>query len=325
MSSKKPDSLDPWAKPSGGLINWLKDHGRTFNDTTLYVSQRLASSLFVWFLVGIALALPGILWLAQVNLHAVGEGWQGRAGLTVYFDAGVNPSNIEAILKDLETMPLVDKTALTTSDQALQDFVAQTSDSLELRNILASLDENPLPASIQITSREGADFIELESLQRQLRAKSQINDVVIEKTWLERLRDITSLLNRLGWILGLLFGLGAIFVTSASVRLAIESRLEELLVLALVGATKGQMRRPFIYFGACYGVGGGVMAVMFLALILNAIEGPLQALLGSYQVPLVVQGFNGQFILSMLGIGIFLGVIGAWVAVRQRLHSAQFL
>ena len=325
MSRKQPDSLDPWAKRSGGLINWLKDHGRTFNDTTLYVSQRLASSLFVWFLVGIALALPGILWLAQVNLQAVGEGWQGRAGLTVYFEAGATQSNIEAVLKELEAIPLVDKTGLTTSAQALQDFVTQTSDSLELRNILASLDENPLPASIQITSREGADFIELESLQRQLRAKSQINDVVIEKTWLERLRDITSLLNRLGWILGLLFGLGAILVTSASVRLAIESRLEELLVLALVGATKGQMRRPFIYFGACYGVGGGVMAVMFLALILNVIEGPLQALLGSYQVPLVVQGFNGQFLLSMLCIGIFLGVIGAWVAVRQRLHSAQFL
>ena len=325
MFSKKTDRLDPWAKPSGGFNNWLKDHGRTFNDTTLYVSQRLASSLFVWFLVGIALALPGILWLAQVNLHVVGEGWQGRAGLTLYFEAGVKPSKIEAVLNDLKKIQVADKTALTTSDQALKDFVAQTSGSLELRNILASLDENPLPASIQITSREGADFIELESLQRQLRAKPQVNDVIIEKTWLERLRDITSLLNRLGWILGLLFGLGAIFVTSASVRLAIESRLEELLVLALVGATKGQMRRPFIYFGACYGLGGGVMAVMFLALILNAIEGPLQALLSSYQVPLVVQGFDSQFLMSILGLGIVLGVIGAWVAVRQRLYSAQFL
>ncbi len=325
MDNKNAQNLDPWAKPSGGFINWLKDHGRTFNDTTLFVSQRLASSLFVWFLVGIALALPGILWLAQMNLQAVGEGWQGRAGLTVYFEAGVSPAEIETALKDLKKMPQVEKTALTTSDQALQDFVAQTADSLELRDIMASLDENPLPASIQITSSEGADFIELEALQRQLRAKPQINDVVIEKTWLERLRDITTLLNRLGWIFGLLFGLGAIFVTSASVRLAIESRLEELLVLALVGATRGQMRRPFIYFGACYGVGGGVMAVMFLALILNAIEGPLQALLGSYQVPLVVKGFDAQFLLSVLGIGILLGVIGAWVAVRQRLHRAQFI
>jgi cell division protein FtsX len=67
------------------------------------------------------------------------------------------------------------------------------------------------------------------------------------------------------------------------------------------------------------------MAVMFLALILNAIEGPLQALLSSYQVPLVVQGFDSQFLMSILGIGIVLGVIGAWVAVRQRLYSAQFL
>ena len=325
MESKQSENLDPWGKPVGGFANWLKDHGRTFNETTLFVSQRLASSLFVWFLVGIALSLPGVLWLAQVNLQAVGEGWQGRAGLTVYFEPVVDTQDIEDVLLDLKKVPIVKTASLTTSDQALQDFIAQTSESQDLRSILESLDANPLPASIQITTLDRANFIQLESLQRRLSAQKQINDVVIEKTWLERLADLTTLLNRLGWILGLLFAFGAIFVTSASVRLAIESRLEELRVMALVGATRGQMRRPFIYFGACYGLGGGVMAVMFLALILTSIEGPLQALLGSYQVPLQVKGFDGAFLLWVVGVGVALGIIGAWVAVKQRLRSAQIL
>ena len=190
MESKQSENLDPWGKPVGGFANWLKDHGRTFNETTLFVSQRLASSLFVWFLVGIALSLPGVLWLAQVNLQAVGEGWQGRAGLTVYFEPVVDTQDIEDVLLDLKKVPIVKTASLTTSDQALQDFIAQTSESQDLRNILESLDANPLPASIQITTLDSANFIQLESLQRRLSAQKQINDVVIEKTWLERLADL---------------------------------------------------------------------------------------------------------------------------------------
>jgi cell division transport system permease protein len=85
------------------------------------------------------------------------------------------------------------------------------------------------------------------------------------------------------------------------------------------------MRRPFIYFGACYGLGGGVMAVMFLALILNGIEEPLGSLLASYQVPLQIKGFDGQFLGSVISAGVLLGITGAWVAVLLRLHRIQFL
>jgi cell division transport system permease protein len=325
MNIKKTEKPNPWTKPTGGFIKWIKEHGRTFNDTTLFVSQKLGNSLFVWFLVGIALSLPGILWLAQVNLKAVGEDWQGNAGLTVFFEPSVDEIAINSVLEQLAQMPQVKKTSLTNADQALQQFISQTSNSAELSKILSTLESNPLPASIQVTVRESSSFIQLEALQRQIIGQWPVNDVVIEKSWLERLSYLKSLLNRLGGILGLLFVLGAVFVTSASVRLAIESRLEELRVLSLVGATSRQMRRPFIYFGACYGLGGGVMAVMFLALILNGIEEPLGSLLASYQVPLQIKGFDGQFLGSVISAGVLLGITGAWVAVLLRLHRTQFL
>ncbi|GIS18849.1 MAG: hypothetical protein CM15mP120_07650 [Pseudomonadota bacterium] len=68
-------------------------------------------------------------------------------------------------------------------------------------------------------------------------------------------------------------------------RLAIDGRLEELRVLSLVGATRAQIRRPFVYFGVFYGLGGAIVAAMLLAITLTAIETPLTALLGSYDLP----------------------------------------
>jgi cell division transport system permease protein len=116
-----------------------------------------------------------------------------------------------------------------------------------------------------------------------------------------------------------------VLVTATSVRLAIEARLDELRVQKLVGATDRQIRRPFLYFGAFYGVGGGLIAAMLLSLCLVAIESPLTALLGSYGQQLETAGFNPAFLLALLIVGGALGVVGSLVAAAQRLRDLEIL
>ena len=89
--------------------------------------------------------------------------------------------------------------------------------------------------------------------------------------------------------------------------------------MKLVGATNGQIRRPFLYFGAIYGFGGAVIAARLIALTVAIIEPPLQSLLGSYQQDLSLAGFDTLFLTGLLILGSILGVIGALLAVRQRL------
>ena len=110
---------------------------------------------------------------------------------------------------------------------------------------------------------------QLAALRRQLLQQAAVDDVVIEFTWLERLRSLTQLIERLGWILGGL-ALGAVLVTAASVQLAIDGRLEELRVLSLVGA-RAQIA-AFVYFGVFYGLGGAIVAAMLLAITLAAMK-----------------------------------------------------
>ena len=136
---------------------------------------------------------------------------------------------------------------------------------------------------------------------------------------------VSSWVSRLGVILGVLFGIGAVLVTATSVRLAIEARLEELRVLKLVGATDRQIRRPFLYFGAFYGLGGGLVAAMLISLCLVAIEAPLSNLLGSYGRDLETAGFDPIFLSGLLLMGGFLGVAGALLAARQRLTDLEIL
>ena len=94
-------------------------------------------------------------------------------------------------------------------------------------------------------------------------------------------------------------------------------------MLLLVGATRGQLRRPFLYFGAIYGFGGAVIAAMLIAVTVAVLEPPLNSLLGSYQQSLKLAGFNPMFLMSLLMLGSALGVTGALLAVRQRLSRLE--
>lgn len=306
---------DPWPRQRAGIGALVRDHARILRETGRFVSERLGTSLLVWLLVGIALALPAGLFLLQVNLAAMTGAWEGRPGLSVYFELGAPDAAVAQLAEGLRSDAAVTAVTVVTAEDALQEFQRQA----ELADALELLEDNPLPASLRATLRAGATTAELDGLAALAGEADAVAEVVVEKTWLERITDITQVVTRMGIMLAVLFGLGAVLITATSVRLAIEARLEEVRVLKLVGATHGQMRRPFLYFGVVYGLGGGLVAAMLISLCLLIIEGPLSELMGSYGRDLSLVGFDLAFLSALFAIAGVLGVSGALMAVRQRL------
>ena len=312
---------DPWPPVRPGVGAWWRDHVRIGGETVHFISARLGTSLLVWLLVGIALALPAGLYLIQQNLSAMTAAWDGRPGLTAYFELGVDAETIEAVRSQLVADERVDQVSVTDPESALEEFRRFT----DLADALDLLEANPLPASLKATLSTDVSVAALTGMTETVSGYDGVAEVVVEKTWLERVSDITSVVSRLGVILGVLFGVGAVLVTSTSVRLAIEARLEELKVLKLIGATERQMRRPFLYFGAFYGLGGGMIAAMLISLCLVIVEAPLSSLIGSYSQELDLVGFDPLFLGSLLVIGGVLGVLGALMAAASRLRDLEIL
>jgi cell division transport system permease protein len=314
-------SRDPWPSARADWRAYGRDHLRILRDSTYFVSDRLGTSLLVWLLVGIALALPAGLYLLQVNLAALTGVWEGRPGLSVYFEPGAPAAVLEELAGNLERQTSVLNVVVTTQEEALAEFQAYTdiSDALELLQV------NPLPGSIRATLVPGAGPDDLDALAEVARRGTAVAEVVVEKTWMERVQDLTRVVTRLGLMLAALFGLGAVLITATSVRLAIESRLDELRVLKLVGASDAQLRRPFLYFGAIYGLGGGLLAAMLISVCLLVIERPLSDLLGSYEQTLVIEGFHVRFLFGLFAVAGLLGVTGALLAARQRLAGLPVL
>jgi cell division transport system permease protein len=112
---------------------------------------------------------------------------------------------------------------------------------------------------------------------------------------------------------------GVVLILGNTIRLAIESRREEIMVVKLVGGSNGFVRRPFLYTGLWYGVGGGFFAALLVAAALWFLGEPVARLAELYQSRFKLGGLGIMGSLNLVVLGGLLGLAGAWLAVSRHL------
>ena len=314
----RPKPSDIWPLPRRPWGAFLLAHLRVARESFGYVSTHFGTTLLVWLLIGIALFLPAAFHLLETNLARAAGNWQGAAaGFSIYLPAGTDAETAADLAKRFRRERGVVDVQLVTPEQALAEFRSQN----DLDDVLDTLATNPLPTTIRVALGDDVAGSRLTILANRARRSDAVEEVVVETTWLERLAAIRDATERLSWLLAALVGVGAVLVSAASVRLAIESRLAEVRVLTIVGANKRFVRRPFLYLGLVYGFGGGTIAGMLVAGGLAWLEAPLARVASSYGGGLELAGFDPMFMAVLLLGGAFLGVLGAVVASNQRLKG----
>ena len=79
-----------------------------------------------------------------------------------------------------------------------------------------------------------------------------------------------------------LFALGILVIVGNTIRLDIENRRDEIEVTKLVGGSNAFVRRPFLYNGFWYGLGGGLVAWLVVAAAIALLSEPVQRIAGLY-------------------------------------------
>jgi cell division transport system permease protein len=163
----------------------------------------------------------------------------------------------------------------------------------------------------------------MAELAERLEGVTGIDEVRVDLAWVERLRHLAALGRRVALALGVLFGFGVLLVVGNTIRLAVESRRREIEVVMLIGATHAFVRRPFLYSGAWYGAGGGLLALGLLALGNHWLSLPVAALAASYGASFTLPQLDVTGSTILLSCSILLGWLGAWLAVTRHLSSIR--
>ena len=298
---------------------WIQHHRLSAADSLVRVLDSPGSSVLTWLVIGIALALPVGLNVALDNVSQMSAGWDSPAQISLFLQREVSPDRLRELEGELGARQDVSETRIILREEALDEFRTLSG----FADVLASLQENPLPDLILVTPDAALDGPGVSALRVELQGISGVAEAVLDMEWLQRLNSLMELSRRLVLAIGGMLVVGVMLILGNTIRLAIESRREEIVIVKLVGGSSGFVRRPFLYTGLWYGVGGGVLAALLVSAALWSLEKPISDLAILYESAFQLSGLGVMGSLNLVILGGLLGLAGAWLAVSRHLARIQ--
>lgn len=300
------------------LLSSWQNHRRTALESVARLLRTPGATAMTVAVIGIALLLPTGLLIAMDNLRALSGNLGGVSQITLYLQDGVPAAQAQALSEQLLARDDIQQARYVSPEEGAADFIAWSG----LGDVLSALEENPLPGAIVLTP-DILDSGTASALQAEFSALEGIESVQVDLEWVERLQRILSLAGRAATGLLVILSLAVLFITGNTIRLAIEGRRAEIVVVKLVGGTDSDVALPFLYAGALYGLAGAVLAWSLLGLTLLALQGPANDLLRLYGSDFVIAGAGGVTGLLLIAGGTLLGWLGALLSVKQHLAAIE--
>jgi cell division transport system permease protein len=272
-----------------------------------------------WLVVGIALALPASLLVILQNIEAVTGDMRSPARFSVLLEADTSLNAAQTILKRIESRVDVRDVTLIPQDQALARFAADTG----LVGLLNSIPDNPLPHTLLVNPLASVESEGLSELAKGLKVVRGVDQVVFDTLWQARLAGVLQAGRRLVMGVGLLMMMGAVLILANTIRLAIEARRDEIVVIKLIGANDAYARRPFLYTGLWSGFGGGLLGAIMVGVFFIYLSEPVNQLLQLYDSDRRFTGLGVMGVLNMMFLGGALGLLSAWHAATTQLRELE--
>jgi cell division transport system permease protein len=268
---------------------WIARHAQTFVGSLGRLVQHPVAAALTMAVIGVALALPLLLNVLLQNSRSATANWNQVFDISVYLDKKPGGARAQVLAKQLRSRPDVAAVRVITADEALVQFRSTSG----FGTALDALRDNPLPDTLVVTPSLSASNPEgTEILKNAIVATPDVQTVQVDSQWVERLTAMLAILHRIIWLTAALLGVGVVLVVGNTIRLDILNRRAEIEVMKLVGATDGFARRPFLYSGVWYGLGGGLLAVLLVAIAVASLAKPVERLAGLYGSRLRLNGLG---------------------------------
>lgn len=280
------------------------------------IARQPISSLMTIVVIAIALALPAGFRVLLNNAQILSGSWEGVIDFTVYLEVDLALETAEELVAEVEAKPQVAEVILVSREEALEEFRSYSG----FGEALDALEENPLPHALVVRP---VNDLEIDTLAAEIESLDGVDFVQLDTAWVERLGAILSLVRRIIDMATALLGFAVILVIGNTIRLEINTRREEILVIKLVGGSDAFIRRPFLYTGFFFGLAGGIVAVITVAIGLRLLISPARTLSDLYGSSFDIAGLTVSQTLLLLGGGAILGWAGAAIAAGRHLRAIE--
>ncbi len=249
------------------------------------------------------------------NLRATARELSSNMTIAFYLDKGLTPTAVDAVRREIGQPAFIESVRTVTPDEARERFRASFP---ELADIVAGLEANPFPPSIEMrvnakawAARDIAAFVAAA------KTRPGVTDVQFNQDWVEKMQGFSRLAGAIGAFLGGILILTSFFIISNVVKLNVFARKNEIEILRFVGGTNLFIRIPFWLEGITLGLLGSLLSLGLLFIVINLFPVYLGSSLGALQQILRFRYPDLNQAIALLGGGAATGFIGSATSVSK--------
>jgi cell division transport system permease protein len=299
---------------------YLGRHAQVLVGSLGRVAGQPLAAFMTMAVIGVALALPLLLNVFLQNARTAGGHLNDAFDLSVYLDKKADAGRAQALAKQLRLRGDVAAVRVISAEEALKEFRGDSG----FGKALDALKDNPLPDTLVITPTLDAGTPQgTETLRAAIAAMPDVQIVQLDTDWIKRLQAILDVIRHAVMLTGALLAVGVVLIVSNTIRLDILNRRAEIEVMKLVGASDGFTRRPFLYSGFWYGLGGGVLAIILVSVGTLFLAKPVAQLSFLYGSGFRLEGLSLASMLEVLGGAAALAWAGSWLAVGRHIRAIE--
>ena len=273
------------------------------------------SGAFAVLAISLAMIVLGALLLITWNGERLLARWSSAAEFSVYLRDDATSEERGAIEAIIDQSGVGTAREYVSKAEALTRFRREFTD---LAVLAANFDDNPFPASVEVTLRPEAEADgRAAAVVRRLASAAGVADVGYDSEWLGRVAGTLRTVRAAGLLLALLMAVAAAVTVATVVRLGLHARRDEIEIMELVGAPLAFIRGPFIAEGLLQGGLGAVAALLLLgagfAVTVAAWGTEIQNILAGGALEFLPL----RFIAYLLVGGMIVGSAGGFAAARH--------
>jgi cell division transport system permease protein len=276
------------------------------------VRGNLFTNLVTIGIITISILIFSTFALISFNLTSFLKIWEDKIEVIAYLKKGTPSNEVEELLRNTRQLEGVEEVRYISPFDAMAFLESKLRDQ---KSLLQGIQPAVLPPSFEIQLQEAYRNSEkIKEVILQLKRFPQFEEIQYGLEWVETFSVLVHIVRLTQWILGGLFLVAILFITSNVLQLTISSRKEEIEIMHIVGASPAFIQIPFYVEGLLQGLLGGGLALFFLYLLHKGfflyLPPSIQIWLARIPILFLPQGT----VLCILTGGMVLGFFGSLIA-----------
>lgn len=234
-----------------------------------YQKRRLRSSYFsVVISIALVLFMVGFLGLVLLKSTQVANHFKEEVVITLFLKNDTSNDQIENLRNSLIKEIFTRKIVYISKDDAAKFYAEDLGE-----DFVNYLGTNPLKNSIDIYLNPG--FVTPEKMGEiadRFKDNSYVFEVSYDKPLVTFLTQNIQRVSFWLFVISSFFGLIALILINSSIRLSVYSKRFNIKTMQMVGATKGFIRKPFIWNGIQLGFIGAIISLIGLSVVIYYID-----------------------------------------------------